>query len=393
MWVPRGETPDHSLARSLAPLHSSALLICAAAFSTHVELSQTHIKCLLRLSRHVLFMVRAFELTMTVVVARPSPCRSHPWYRSVAPRQSLRRAQKDRRFQCARGTARRSTTTHSSTSSVRRDPRTLPRAALSCTFHILVLASCCFSRLSCKPVWCCCCCSSLARLVSLRYRTALVISPFGSNRPVRSHLQNARVYPRFSRSLQLFVCSQTEFDEEPGYAALMHAVEAFLSNPASDTPVRAVFTDAMHDDLAARLASAGVSDADLAAVARFWAQLRDRLLISGFLKDKEIGKKRLVSMPDRVSNTVSLLLLLLRLRLLTRSLVCVWRVLLQHSMLTCMVIAFRSHTRTHTHARTHAHTHTHTHTRTHTHAHARTHAHTHTHAHARARARTHTHAP
>jgi hypothetical protein len=63
MWVPRGDTPDHSLARSLAPLHSSALLICAAAFRRHSS------SACARLSHHLLFTIRTFELTMTVVVA------------------------------------------------------------------------------------------------------------------------------------------------------------------------------------------------------------------------------------------------------------------------------------------------------------------------------------
>ena len=85
---------------------------------------------------------------------------------------------------------------------------------------------------------------------------------------------------------------------------MMRKVEAFLSDKESDVPVFRVFTDDMYDALTKRLQSAGTSDASLAAVARFWATLRDRPLLSGFLRDREIGKKRLVSMPDRVSNTV-----------------------------------------------------------------------------------------
>ena len=31
-----------------------------------------------------------------------------------------------------------------------------------------------------------------------------------------------------------------------------------------------------------------------------------RKIISGFMKDKELGKKRLMSMPDRTTNTINL---------------------------------------------------------------------------------------
>jgi len=37
-----------------------------------------------------------------------------------------------------------------------------------------------------------------------------------------------------------------------------------------------------------------------------WQQeYQQRFAISGFLKDKAIGSKRLISMPDRISNTIN----------------------------------------------------------------------------------------
>lgn len=40
--------------------------------------------------------------------------------------------------------------------------------------------------------------------------------------------------------------------------------------------------------------------------AEYWrANLKDRRIVSGFLHDKDIGAKRLCSMPDRVTNTIN----------------------------------------------------------------------------------------
>lgn len=122
---------------------------CSSALqrSAHTSSSRRHSSsAYARLSHHSLFMIRTFELTMTVVAALAVSLA--PGYRSVAPRQSLRRAQKDRCFQCARGTARLSTTTHSSTSLVRRDPAHSLALHSRALFISWLQTSCCFSLLS-----------------------------------------------------------------------------------------------------------------------------------------------------------------------------------------------------------------------------------------------------
>ncbi|KAH8096548.1 hypothetical protein JL720_3927 [Aureococcus anophagefferens] len=65
-----------------------------------------------------------------------------------------------------------------------------------------------------------------------------------------------------------------------------------------------VFTDAMFAELRARLEATGFEGLD--AVAEIWeADYKHRKIVSGFLKDAALGAKRLVSMPDRVTNTIS----------------------------------------------------------------------------------------
>ena len=47
---------------------------------------------------------------------------------------------------------------------------------------------------------------------------------------------------------------------------------------------------------------------DVAATEQLWASdFAGRKIISGFMKDKELGEKRLASMPDRVTNTINTL--------------------------------------------------------------------------------------
>ena len=74
-------------------------------------------------------------------------------------------------------------------------------------------------------------------------------------------------------------------------------------------PVHEVFTPGMFEELLASMAAVpswrGIDDAALQATrARWETDLKDRRIVSGFLKDKSLGSKRLVSMPDRISNTI-----------------------------------------------------------------------------------------
>lgn len=86
---------------------------------------------------------------------------------------------------------------------------------------------------------------------------------------------------------------------------MMRAVEAFIDNPGEgDIPLSGVFTAAMFDRLLIAMAQQGWSGID--KVADMWREdFSKRTLIKGFLKDKELGAKRLASMPDRVTNTIN----------------------------------------------------------------------------------------
>ena len=74
---------------------------------------------------------------------------------------------------------------------------------------------------------------------------------------------------------------------------------------AMDAAVHRVFTDAMAKELFADMTSKNIEG--VAKVEELWtSEYRNRKIISGFIKDKNIGKKRLASMPDRVTNTIDL---------------------------------------------------------------------------------------
>ena len=90
----------------------------------------------------------------------------------------------------------------------------------------------------------------------------------------------------------------------PEYNQLMHDVEEFLDTPGSrDVEVGAVFTEEMWAQLKRAMRDAGMSGVD--KVEAIWrSDLRKRAIVAGILKDKSLGEKRLMSMPDRVTNTI-----------------------------------------------------------------------------------------
>jgi hypothetical protein len=90
------------------------------------------------------------------------------------------------------------------------------------------------------------------------------------------------------------------------YNKLMRDVEAFIDGPGDrDLPVRSIFTDAMWKELKALMIAkgwAGVNETE-----NFWeTDLSQRRIISQFMKDTGLGDKRLASIPDRMTNTISL---------------------------------------------------------------------------------------
>jgi hypothetical protein len=93
--------------------------------------------------------------------------------------------------------------------------------------------------------------------------------------------------------------------EDPAYGKMLADVEALVQAPgAADVPVGTIFTDQMFDELAACFEARGWGE-HAGAIAEAWAGFKDRPVVSGFLKDGELSKKRLTSMPDRTTNTLA----------------------------------------------------------------------------------------
>jgi len=89
---------------------------------------------------------------------------------------------------------------------------------------------------------------------------------------------------------------------DPQYEKLMVDVEQFLENPGDkDVPVSQVFTEEMFAQLDKQLTEVG----KWKSVKNYWDEYKKRNIVSGFLKDKLLGKKRLASMPDRITNTIN----------------------------------------------------------------------------------------
>ena len=93
--------------------------------------------------------------------------------------------------------------------------------------------------------------------------------------------------------------------QSEGYAKLMTDVQTLIDAPGSrDFKVCEVITDDMMGEVIQALTGHGCNGVeDLMHVWR--TEYKERYAISGFLKDKAIGSKRLISMPDRISNTIN----------------------------------------------------------------------------------------
>ena len=82
-------------------------------------------------------------------------------------------------------------------------------------------------------------------------------------------------------------------------------IEELLDAPGSrDVPLSDVFPAAAMADLCATMTGVGWDGVE--EVATIWeSDLSARSFVKGFLKDKELGAKRFMSMPDRFTNTVN----------------------------------------------------------------------------------------
>ena len=93
---------------------------------------------------------------------------------------------------------------------------------------------------------------------------------------------------------------------DPAYNNMMDAVQNYIEKPGSgDIPVSQVFTQEMFDVLAENMEAVGWSGVDETRE-QYANNFKDRKIISEFMKDSELGLKRLASMPDRTTNTVNL---------------------------------------------------------------------------------------
>lgn len=90
---------------------------------------------------------------------------------------------------------------------------------------------------------------------------------------------------------------------DAAYDKLMEDVQNFVEAPGDlDVKVGTVFTPAMFEELDALMTAQGWEAAEPAAAA--YKELAERTIIAGFLKDADLGSKRLMSMPDRMTNTI-----------------------------------------------------------------------------------------
>jgi len=94
--------------------------------------------------------------------------------------------------------------------------------------------------------------------------------------------------------------------DDPAYNRLMQDVEAFLDKPGDeDVALSEVFHNDWVDELVELMQKEGWEEVE-AAHTEFKQKYLKRKIASEFLKDKDIGLKRLVSMPDRMTNTINL---------------------------------------------------------------------------------------
>ena len=91
---------------------------------------------------------------------------------------------------------------------------------------------------------------------------------------------------------------------DPAYNMMMEGVQEFIDNPGHrDVPIAEVFDQAKAVQLFSDLRAHGVDRVE--QVEAMWNHdYCHRTIVGGFLKDSSLGKKRLASMPDRITNTI-----------------------------------------------------------------------------------------
>ena len=89
----------------------------------------------------------------------------------------------------------------------------------------------------------------------------------------------------------------------PAYNALIMGVQRFFDDTNCDVPICNIFTSKMFLELLDEIRILGIPGHEELQI--LWAEdYSKRMAVSQFLNDPKIGSKRLVSMPDRVTNTI-----------------------------------------------------------------------------------------
>lgn len=140
--------------------------------------------------------------------------------------------------------------------------------------------------------------------------TGLAVSRFGFNTP-QSLFADTAVSSKGLTALTWNVAAinNNPFEywitnDDPKYNELMKSVSGFIEQPgAHDILVKDVVSDKMFEELAAKMTKVGWAGVN--ETRHYWqSDYKNRKIISGFVKDSMLGKKRLASMPDRVTNTI-----------------------------------------------------------------------------------------
>lgn len=97
-------------------------------------------------------------------------------------------------------------------------------------------------------------------------------------------------------------------NDDPAYNELMKKVSAFITDPGDkDVQVSEVFTDLMFDQLMKTMTETVKWEGFEETREQWRNDFRKRKVISEFIKDPLLGKKRLISMLDRVTNTINVI--------------------------------------------------------------------------------------
>lgn len=104
-----------------------------------------------------------------------------------------------------------------------------------------------------------------------------------------------------------FKSSSSSSNNIPGYNKLLSTVSNFIkeTKEEDDVPLHKIFTEKMYNELE-QLIQQKTNWKGLNETRHLWnEEYSQRKYISQYIKDNLIGKKRLISMPDRLSNTIS----------------------------------------------------------------------------------------